>query len=664
MTMAEGNSANIDTLDIKIQTSSDRAVVAITALQAALAGTVGALKTLTSVLNDQTKAATESTKETSKTATEVKKLSDNAKKASKGTNKFVASIGRIAMYRAIRTAIKDISSAIKEGLTNLYEYSKEVGTAFAPTVDTLRQHVLRLKNTFATALRPVLEALIPVVIQLVDWFTKLIDLIAQILSIMTGKVDENGRYTKAVLGDLQESNKEAKELRRTLLGFDEINRLDGDTNKGNASNAATQFIQADVSEEAQKIANALSKVNWKLIGTVLGAFLALNTAKFIGWKGMIGTFLLASAFFGNEIGDAIDKAIGKVDEFFNNIDLGNSSALNALKGTANEVTDFGLKAIASLTRGIYKLVHGDVPGALADFVDFLANTAKLITRGAAGVVNIILGFYNDAVNGIADIIRWIHNNIFAPFGDAVVRTWKNIGIVLHNFFADIQQVILTFAWVIVDVINGALKVIEIAVNGAIDIINFAFGKNINHVEIQIDTNTFKKEIDAIESTKLEPIDETVQFVARWEKEPERMKIQVDTSWADSAIDNWANKTKTKINSIMNSISAVTVKTENAAKMANSSKVYITQYASGGWVDAGTLMVAGEAGPEVVGNFNGRTGVMNDEQLAAALYNAVSAALANNPQGGDIYLDGEVIYRNTVRRNNNMVRSTGRSALLT
>ena len=70
------------------------------------------------------------------------------------------SFKRIAMYRAIRAAIKAISSAIKEGLTNLYGYSQQVKTAFAPAVDELRKHVLLLKNAFATALRPVIEALV------------------------------------------------------------------------------------------------------------------------------------------------------------------------------------------------------------------------------------------------------------------------------------------------------------------------------------------------------------------------------------------------------------------------------------------------------------------------------------------------------------------------
>ena len=90
------------------------------------------------------------------------------------------------------------------------------------------------------------------------------------------------------------------------------------------------------------------------------------------------------------------------------------------------------------------------------------------------------------------------------------------------------------------------------------------------------------------------------------------------------------------------------------------------YANGGYPTAGSMFIAGEAGPEYVGSFGGQTGVMNSDQMAVALYNAMSAALANMPQQGgpDIYLDGQVIYKNVVRHNNNYVRSTGRTALLT
>lgn len=605
-------------------------------------------------------------KQTAKLAKEHKNLAAATKESATGFRKLLASVGRIAFYRAIRTALKAITSAVKEGLTNLYTYSQEVGTAFAPAVDNLRKHVLMLKNSFATALRPVLESLIPVVIQIVDWFSKLADMIAQVFSIITGNVDENGRYTKAVLGDLEASNEEAKELKRTLLGFDEINRLEGDNgNNKQASAAITQFVQADISERAKKIADMLNGIDWELIGTVLGAWAALNTAKFLGWKGILGTFVAVSAFFGDDIADAIDKAQKKIDDFYDNLGSTGTSTGDSLIRTSRSILQNGLTAVSSLSKAIYALAHGDAKGAQIALIDTAAAIAKGVIDLGAGAINLVLGVFNDAVNAIALGVRWVHNNVIAPIGDFFVRLWKNMGIELHNAWLELQQGLLIACKWIVERINDLLRVVEVAIMGAIDIINFLFGTNLKTVNLQIDTTTFDKEIEHLENMELPYIDQTVEFVPRWEKDPEKLNIQVDTSGAKAAIDDLANRAKQAVMAIANVGESVT-RSENAAKRANSSKVSITHYASGGYPDAGSLFLAGERGasPEIVGTFGGRTGVMNSEQLSAALYNAFTAALAANPQGGDIYLDGEVIYRNTVRRNNNAVRSTGRSALLT
>lgn len=53
---------------------------------------------------------------------------------------------------------------------------------------------------------------------------------------------------------------------------------------------------------------------------------------------------------------------------------------------------------------------------------------------------------------------------------------------------------------------------------------------------------------------------------------------------------------------------------------------IPQYASG-TTNAGSLFVAGEAGPEIVGHVGGRTEVLNKSQIASAMYSAVQAAMA-------------------------------------
>ena len=122
---------------------------------------------------------------------------------------------------------------------------------------------------------------------------------------------------------------------------------------------------------------------------------------------------------------------------------------------------------------------------------------------------------------------------------------------------------------------------------------------------------------------------------------------------------------------------------------------IPQYASG-TTRAGSLFIAGEAGPEVVGHIGGRTEVLNRSQLAATMYAAVrsamvgtsfrmasapspnysdedgmnedvlyrafSRALADSDLGGDIQLDGNTLYRAMVNRNRQNTRLTGVNAM--
>lgn len=55
---------------------------------------------------------------------------------------------------------------------------------------------------------------------------------------------------------------------------------------------------------------------------------------------------------------------------------------------------------------------------------------------------------------------------------------------------------------------------------------------------------------------------------------------------------------------------------------------IPQYAGGTSNAHGSMFIAGEAGPEVVGHIGGRTEVLNKSQLAATMYSAVRSAMAS------------------------------------
>jgi hypothetical protein len=82
-------------------------------------------------------------------------------------------------------------------------------------------------------------------------------------------------------------------------------------------------------------------------------------------------------------------------------------------------------------------------------------------------------------------------------------------------------------------------------------------------------------------------------------------------------------------------------------------------ASGGIFDMGSLVWAGEAGPEIVANAGGgKTGVMNVQQMSDAVYEGVYAAVvaamrANGGNGGsqavNVYLDGKQITASVEQR---------------
>jgi hypothetical protein len=83
-------------------------------------------------------------------------------------------------------------------------------------------------------------------------------------------------------------------------------------------------------------------------------------------------------------------------------------------------------------------------------------------------------------------------------------------------------------------------------------------------------------------------------------------------------------------------------------------------AGGGIFDTGSLVWAGEAGPEIVANAGGgKTGVMNVQQMSEAVYEGVYSAVvaamrASNGNGGNaqsvnVYLDGKQITASVEQR---------------
>ena len=100
---------------------------------------------------------------------------------------------------------------------------------------------------------------------------------------------------------------------------------------------------------------------------------------------------------------------------------------------------------------------------------------------------------------------------------------------------------------------------------------------------------------------------------------------------------------------------------------------IPRYA-GGTVNAGSMFIAGEAGPELVGHVGGRTEVLNESQLASVMQSAVAegmqTAMSQMGSSGNITVnvtlqgDARRIFEVVKSENNSRVMQTGKAQLLT
>ena len=236
-------SVEVKNVKINIQTAASEATAEVKRLTSAMEKLNAERKKATSeAANAGEKSAASASKETeevTKTAKSYALLHERLKAASAGFKTLMASIGRIAMYRLLRTAIKEMTQAFQEGKDNLYQWSKLNNGEFAKSMDNLASSTLYLKNALGTAIAPIIQNVIePAIYRLADLIASVVNMINQFKAAAAGQ----STYTKAIRGMKEYATATggaSKELRRLLLGFDEINRLDD--NRGGGGGASTDF---------------------------------------------------------------------------------------------------------------------------------------------------------------------------------------------------------------------------------------------------------------------------------------------------------------------------------------------------------------------------------------------------------------------------------------
>ena len=210
----------------------------------------------------------------------------SARHGATGLSKFTSSLGRIAFYRAIRSAIRYVTDAFKQGLEAAYNWSKTQGgenAKLAGAMDALSAASGRMKLQLGAAFGGLITAIEPILIRIINLVTAAADALTRFFAVLNG----SGYYKKAV-GGLEQVSSAAggadKKVKGLLASWDELTVIGKETGSGGGGSSGKEWPGDYEWAEAYSVWADLFKTgDFFKIGEKLGQSLNGILGKFDEW---------------------------------------------------------------------------------------------------------------------------------------------------------------------------------------------------------------------------------------------------------------------------------------------------------------------------------------------------------------------------------------------
>ncbi len=483
----------------------------------------------------------------------------------------------------------------------------------------------------------------------------------------------------------------AKKATLSLMGFDEINKLQDDTSSSKGSSGgggSTIDLTDDIAKAAaeyeaawnkalanmensavawaDRIEKAIKKGDWYGIGTYAGKQINKGINAF-PWKktGEAITEAICNVLdFADGFVSSVDwEQLGRnIIKFIEGIDLGKITVK-----ILDLAIDLGVSAI-KLIWGAYQEIYDKwgIAGILASLVipggiltlkfitEFSASIddSKYVKKAKDGIENIKIAA-QEKWNEITDwwnntaIVNWWNNDVMPWFAK---DKWNNLG---DNFKSSLQDKWSDFSswWSTTGIYNWWN----------------------NHVAPYFTADRWRDMADGI---RVGIQDKWNNVVNWWDSKPSLSEISV-------AVENFFYKVRDMWYNFKDwwdnlGLSFPHIKTphfdidgEFSLVPPQVPKISVDWYANGGFPNKGQLFVANEVAPEMVGTMDGRTAVANQQEITTgianavypAVYNAVVAAMseANNNVNITLQGDADKLFTMVQDKANNYTNMTGQAA---
>lgn len=411
----------------------------------------------------------------------------------RGLTGILKTIGMTAKFMFASFVIRGAVDGAKQGMQNLAQYSGETNRSLSLLMSSLTQ----LKNSLATAFAPILNVVAPILNSFIQKVIGVVNAIGQLMGALTGKttmvtakkvnqdyaasLNSTSTGLKNNAKNADTASKAAKQYQRTLLGFDQINKLDDNSDSSGSDGSGGGTDTSPLGGVNDMFQTTAIKSRFK------------DLAKLIkdSWKNADFTEL------GSMVGDKLNKALESIP-------------WNRIRNTCNKVA----KSIATFLNGFieatdWRLVGNTFAQGLNTAFGFADTFAKNFHWNSLGKA------IGNGINGVMDGLDWklikgtVHDTVSGLIGtlNTAIATanWNKIGKTIGEYFNTRLEAFYTavseFNW------KGLGKGISDAINNAVSIFDAAKAGQAasNYVKGLLDTL-----IQAVENTNWQQVGEKIK----------------------------------------------------------------------------------------------------------------------------------------------------------
>lgn len=393
----------------------------------------------------------------------LRRFTGATKSASGGLGGGLKNILKYAFgIRSLFALVNKLRSALVDGFKNLAQYNGETNNSISMLMSSLTQ----LKNAFAAAFAPILNVIAPILNTLIQKIISVVNTFGQLTSALTGKTtyikakkvqQDYAKSLNSNANSAKNAKKANEELKRTILSFDQINKMDdnsgSDSNSGIADTSGglspsdmfeTESIPSKIKGIADMIKQAWKNADFTEIGAMVGNKLnaALNSIPWDKIKNTCNKIAKSVATFlngfletvdwklvGNTLAQGINTAFGMANTFAENFhwdSLGKAIG-NGING-----------ALGGLDWNLIQETVRNIATGITDTLNSFIQTTDwaLVGQSFGNGINTILDFFHTAINNfdwmgagtaLADFVNNAVNTIdFVNLGQTISDGIKGV----------------------------------------------------------------------------------------------------------------------------------------------------------------------------------------------------------------------------------------------